>query len=353
MNFERQYDPLSLLSGNDKNHSLTLPAAFIQKLSESQSMKMVLETFSEWVNILFYAERVSLTFINKKNMLELYTISGNQAIPLDFEISIDNTFVGKVYKSRKLMICDDLSKSQDIDCQMLYEKGLQTCMDAPLLVVNNCIGTLNVGHSSKYFFTENHAIKLQCLANWIALNISLHMKISEMNQLALTDHLTGLANRRAFNDYINNSISEFKFYKTKFFLGIIDIDGFKKLNDSFGHDAGDVVLKKLSSKMMESLPENYFLSRIGGEEFAIISPSGCTFPEVYDFLERLRNSVSNITVTYEKKIIKSTISIGFACVNENDSILEGIYKRADMALYYAKKSGRNQIKFMACDNTYR
>lgn len=346
MNYNREYDPQHLLSDNNGENSLTLPATFIQKLSEAQSLQMVLDTFAEWVNVLFYADRVSLTFKNENDQLELYTISGSQAIPLDFKISLDNTFVGKVYKYRKLMICDDVSRSDEVDCKMLYQNGVQTCMDAPLLVANNCIGTLNVGHASKYFYTEEHAIKLQCLANWIALNISLHIKILEMNKLAFSDYLTGLPNRRAFNDFVISCISKYKNNNHPFHLGIMDIDKFKNLNDSYGHIAGDLVLSKLSVRMIELLPADIFLSRIGGEEFAMIAPPKYKSRDLNNIYESLRMEISKMDIKYMQKTIKFTISIGYTLINKNDNSLEDVYKRADLALYYAKNSGRNMVTFI-------
>jgi hypothetical protein len=97
MDYEREFDPQELLMGNGEENSIILPAAFIHKLSESRSLKMVLDTFSEWVNILFYADRVSLTLYNNQKHLELYSISGNQAIPLDFKVPIDQSFVGRAF----------------------------------------------------------------------------------------------------------------------------------------------------------------------------------------------------------------------------------------------------------------
>jgi len=345
MDYEREFDPQELLMGNGEENSIILPAAFIHKLSESRSLKMVLDTFSEWVNILFYADRVSLTLYNNQKHLELYSISGNQAIPLDFKVPIDQSFVGRAFTKRKLMICDNLSKSQEIDCKMLFANGIQTCMDAPLLVSNKCIGTLNVGHLNKHYYTKSQALKLQCLANWIALNISLHLQVMEMDKLASTDYLTGVPNRREFNKFISEKIHHYNKDREAFFFGILDIDHFKKLNDYYGHAAGDVILRTISLEITSTIPSGYFFARIGGEEFALATSSNLSQNSAYTFYNSIRELIKNITIKYFDETITCTASIGFTAIHEGDVRIEDIYARADKALYNAKNSGRNIVKF--------
>lgn len=345
MYYEREYDPKELLAGNSEDHSLTLPANFIQKLSESRTLQMVLNTFSEWVNILFFADRVSLTINNDNNQLEIFTISGNQAIPLDFKVPVDNSFVGRAYKNKKLMICDDLSKSKEIDCELLSNNGIATCMDAPLLVAGKCIGTLNVGHLNQHYYTKSQAIKLQCLANWIALNISLHLQISEMDKLASTDYLTGIPNRRQFNKVISEKIFDYKSNGKPFFFGILDIDHFKSLNDKYGHGAGDVILKIIAEKITKTIPAGYFFARIGGEEFVLSTMPDISIKSAHNFFNNIRILIEKTIIEYFNDRIACTASIGFTHIHNNDTQIDDIYSRADKALYMAKNSGRNNVKF--------
>lgn len=348
MDYEREYDPQELLAGNDGNYTLTLPAAFIQKLSEAQSLQTVLNTFAEWINVLFYADRVSLTIKADTQQLELYSLSGNQAIPLNFMVPVDNSFVGRAYKNKKLMICDDLSKSHEIDCRMLSENGLQTCMDAPLLVANTCIGTLNVGHAGEHHYTEMQAVKLQCLANWIALNISLHLQIMEMQKIASTDYLTDIPNRREFNKFIYEKMHAYKNDKQVFYFGIMDVDRFKQLNDKYGHDAGDVVLKEISKQIVNTIPQSYFFARIGGEEFALITSSDLSSSSASNFYNAIRELISEIVIHYYNETITFTASIGFTAISDSDKHVDDIYTRADKALYCAKNTGRNKVEFLSC-----
>ena len=205
---ERKFPP-SKLSNLEKGQEIKLPVEFIQELSSALSLQEVLDSVSQWIHKLFDAERASITLQSGNDFLKLYSISGNKAIPLDYDVPIANTFVGRVFSKRTLTVCDDLEQSHELDCQLLSQYGLKTCMDAPLISGDICLGTLNVAHNQTNYYTELHAIKLQCLANWIALNIRLHLQVKELKYLASTDHLTGAPNRRAFTATIIQSIREF------------------------------------------------------------------------------------------------------------------------------------------------
>ena len=222
---------------------------------------------------------------------------------MDFKIPIGQTFVGRVFAQSQLIICDDLAQSDELDCQMLSEHGMGTCMDAPMIHNGVCIGTLNVADQRKYHYTLQQAILLQSLATWLALNIKLHLQVQEMAVLASTDELTGTSNRRVFVQESNQTMQHFSHARVPFTIGILDIDHFKQLNGCYGHTAGDHVPKKMTKKIKDILREGDFLARIGGEEFAIILP---------------------------------------ACLGDEAM---RVFKRADKALYCAKQAGRNRIHF--------
>ena len=93
---------------------------------------------------MFDADRASITLQDTEEYLKLYSISGNHAILMNFKIPIGQTFVGRVFAQSQLIICDDLAQSDELDCKMLSEHGMGTCMDAPMIHNGVCIGTLNV-----------------------------------------------------------------------------------------------------------------------------------------------------------------------------------------------------------------
>ncbi|TCB35362.1 sensor domain-containing diguanylate cyclase [Acinetobacter sp. ANC 4910] len=338
---ERVYPPNQLKPLNESD-CIQLPINFIHDLAQADCLRSLLDKIACWLSQVFQAERVSITLYDRPNFLKLYSISGNQAIPLDFKLPIQNTFVGRVFSTATLRICDDVTLFEELDCQMLAQNGMGSCMDVPLIHNGNCLGTLNVADHAKFHYTEQQAIFLQCLANWIALNIKLHLQVQEMQKLTSTDELTGTFNRRMFTQQSNHNMSLFSNANTPFSMGILDIDYFKTLNDFYGHQAGDYVLQQMCECIQTYLSEHDFLARIGGEEFAIILPTHSAKDAIKRF-KQIRAAIEDLKIPYLEEIICFTVSIGVAEAHATDLSAETVLKRADKALSQAKQAGRNRV----------
>ena len=156
---------------------------------------------------------------------------------------------------------------------------------------------------------------------------------------ARTDALTGLANRRAFDDEIQKHFQMFESQGMPATLLMLDIDFFKKLNDSYGHLAGDDVLKSTANLLAKAVRSGDSVARYGGEEFAVILPQS-TALSVLRIGEQLRGTFSQFTPTIDNKTIHISASAGMAGLLPDDSIKSWI-QRADDALYHAKSQGRN------------
>jgi diguanylate cyclase (GGDEF)-like protein len=162
-------------------------------------------------------------------------------------------------------------------------------------------------------------------------------------EMATTDSLTGAYNRRYFSEHLNREYSKAKRYNHFMSLMILDIDHFKKVNDTYGHIAGDIVLKEITRICKENLRGSDIFSRIGGEEFATILPSTSS-EKTYDLAERIRRKIEETPIRTEVGYISITVSIGVADVDsvESEDPFD-IYKMADSCLYEAKDSGRNRV----------
>lgn len=165
----------------------------------------------------------------------------------------------------------------------------------------------------------------------------------EIEKLANTDPLTGIANRRYLFEELEGELIRSKRFNHPFSVLVLDIDHFKKINDTYGHDVGDEVIKGLVDTLNQSLREVDCLGRLGGEEFVIILPETSTEGALL-VAERLRRLVSGFTLDYkQKEIISITVSIGISSYCKEDLCVETILKRADEALYKAKQEGRDRI----------
>lgn len=157
--------------------------------------------------------------------------------------------------------------------------------------------------------------------------------------LAETDELTKAHNRRFFYETLDILLEAYKNKTASFSLIIFDIDDFKKVNDTYGHDAGDIVLKHVSNTIKANTRQDDIFCRIGGEEFALILKSLDIF-DAYAVAEKLRKIIEATDIKYKDKIIKVTISLGVAEFEKNDT-KETLFKKADTALYISKSSGKN------------
>jgi two-component system cell cycle response regulator len=172
--------------------------------------------------------------------------------------------------------------------------------------------------------------------------------VQQTMELALVDQLTGLHNRRFLDNHLGALVERASERRTDLSLLIIDIDYFKRINDGFGHDAGDAVLREFSERIRRNLRAVDLACRYGGEEFVIIMPE-TDFEFASIVAERLRGKIAGepFPVSGGARFIDVTISIGVARLNGEGDGGEALMKRADEALYRAKAEGRNRVVLAA------
>jgi diguanylate cyclase (GGDEF)-like protein len=157
----------------------------------------------------------------------------------------------------------------------------------------------------------------------------------------MKDHLTGLLTRRAFSDEVKRIESAYERIKTQYAVIFFDLDFFKKLNDTYGHECGDVVLSTFGKILNKSVRDHDIVGRYGGEEFVAIIHFNLN-RELLQFLKRIKTIVSDNRFLYKDKKIKVTFSAGVA-IRNNYETYENTLQKADMLLYQAKENGRNKI----------
>lgn len=185
-------------------------------------------------------------------------------------------------------------------------------------------------------------VNLSVLLTFSYFRIQSEKLICELKELTLVDSLTGLYNRRYFDLYVEKAIPLSELTDAPLFLIMIDIDYFKKINDTYGHHCGDEVLKGLASILRTNLRASDALIRMGGEEFVILLPE-TILEECKHIAERLHNEVKQTKIIYENKEISLTISVGVAQYNKEP--INKFVEKADSALYQAKQTGRNRIVY--------
>lgn len=164
-------------------------------------------------------------------------------------------------------------------------------------------------------------------------------------QLAAIDGLTGLLNRRVFMERLETEMNRFERLGQQLFLIMIDLDNFKQVNDNYGHQAGDQVLRRVALDLGVRVRKYDFIGRYGGEEFCVCVP-GVSHDEATELAERLRKGIESlrIKIPNSDRELQVTASLGVSGItNNNITDIDGLIKAADEALYLAKRRGKNQV----------
>lgn len=167
---------------------------------------------------------------------------------------------------------------------------------------------------------------------------------AQLEKLVNTDPLTEIANRRALLVVGEREFSRAQRYARPFSVLSIDIDRFKQINDTYGHDVGDIVLVNLTENVRKYLRKVDCFGRFGGEEFLIFLPE-TSEQQAIQVAERIRYKIAKTSIAIQEQAIKITVSIGVATYRSIDENLDTLLKRADRALYEAKNCGRNKVVF--------
>lgn len=185
------------------------------------------------------------------------------------------------------------------------------------------------------------------VSNYKNVLSELERKNQILSDISITDHLTGLYNRRYFQDIFEKKLSSLSRYNYQFSLALLDIDFFKDYNDFYGHHEGDIALKKISNILKNTLTRaNDYVFRVGGEEFAILFEVGI-LDSAHCVMEELRKKVEELEIIVDNNSVchYMTISVGLGNILKVSSTInsEIIYDEVDKLLYKSKESGRNKI----------
>ncbi|MFW6236631.1 MAG: sensor domain-containing diguanylate cyclase [Desulfovibrionales bacterium] len=165
----------------------------------------------------------------------------------------------------------------------------------------------------------------------------------KLREMATTDSLTGILNRRSYIEQTDAELQRSKRYGYPLSIIFLDVDRFKEINDSYGHQTGDEVLVSLTRQCLSCLRENDLFGRIGGEEFAITLIES-DLKRAETVAERLRDVIRETTVQYGQAEVRFTVSFGVAQLKDDEQDLDSLMARADKALYRAKKEGRDRVE---------
>ena len=219
---------------------------------------------------------------------------------------------------------------------------IQSWIGCPICVEGKVIAVFSLDKDEPGYFTAQHVHQLQAFAGQAAMAVRNAMLFSELSTMAKTDPLTGLPNRREFEEQGSSELKRCKRYNREVSILMLDLDFFKSINDNYGHAAGDSVLKALSANLRASLRMADIACRYGGEEFVVLAPE-THLSGAAELAERIRVRMETTFVSIGDETITITVSIGLSSTNGRSCSLEQLIDEADKALYAAKSGGRNAV----------
>ena len=230
----------------------------------------------------------------------------------------------------------------------------------PLVRYGELIGSLNLGSINEQRFTDASATDfLQRLSTIVAVCIENTTNHERLKRVGLTDSLTGINNRRFFDQRIGEEIARALRIRESLSCLIMDIDHFKQINDRHGHQAGDQILRKSAALIRDQLRNSDVLARYGGEEFAALLPH-TNVRSAIEIAERIRENIGQhrfMVKEYDQtQSVSVSISIGIATMSAGtiptdiEPLIAGLITQADTALYEAKNAGRNCVRVAAESN---
>ncbi|MBC8508173.1 MAG: diguanylate cyclase [Anaerolineales bacterium] len=325
---ERRADELELL----RQASLTLTA--------SLDLQVVLDTILKYALHLIHRAQDAHIFLYDKDQLSFKSALWS------------NGRKGKVWANpRKYGLTynvarqGELIKVDNMRGHELYadapKEWMGSIVGLPLKIGDRVVGVMTVAHPDENAFSEDEIRILQLLGDQASIAIENARLHDEVNRHAYTDALTSLPNRRALNERMQSELHRSRRYGRKFSLVMLDLDGFKVVNDNYGHPHGDEVLRKIARHMSSAIREVDYLARYGGDEFALLLPE-TDVDTAYQMAMRLQKEVAAFKVEFEKNIgIDMGISFGCATFPDHGNQVEKLYCVADKKLYSDKDVRNN------------
>jgi diguanylate cyclase (GGDEF)-like protein len=320
-----------------------------ERLKSVREPDMLYEAILDMSVHLTYAEKGSLLLLEEDtSCLTIKAAKGiNKRLLREIKIKAGEGIAGKVFREGIPLIVDDIEKNERVLLRRRPTYRTGSFISIPLKIGEETIGVLNISDKiTGEVFSEEDMTLLRSFAVYasIALERSMYYSLAgHLKELSITDSVTGLFNRRYFEERFFEELQRSNRHNISFSLAMIDIDDFKLFNDTEGHLAGDEVLKQIANIAKDSLRVIDVIARFGGEEFVVIMPQ-TEKNEAFLVAERIRKSVREQLTRTWKTFPRDniTISLGIAAFPSDGQDRKELIRNADKALYRGKMEGKDK-----------
>jgi len=322
---------------------------FGQTISANLQLEDMFPVIFEAVKKLMKTEYFSIALVDREKALIRDVFIFDRGEPVELETrAIEKGLFGKVIKEGKPRLWHSFTREMVAETGAvlvgndLEEEISQSIIIVPLKTGTGVIGVLSAQSYTPDMYSEVDMEALELLGANTAVAFENAQLFAKVQSMAITDDLTGLFNRRKFYDYATQEFERSRRYQRPLSVIMMDIDHFKRVNDTYGHAIGDQVLQGWARVIKSNLRQVDILARYGGEEFVILLPE-TPIDEALRTAERLRISASDAALPTRVGNMSVTISLGVASLDDSCRNLEELLDRSDQAQYASKRTGRNKV----------
>jgi two-component system cell cycle response regulator len=319
----------------------TFSSELNQFLDAELKRELIREKLPEFLGVSLFS---IFTIRESERQFRLF-VTNNSALPDDLSVPIErDSVMYEVLKTKSLLFMKDFTASPFRKSGFAKYLGQVVC-SVPLMSGERTIGILNI-NDPEVSETDMHNFegRVVRLARHLAVSIHNTLLYEKVKDLSMRDSMTGLFNFRSFVETLRTEVERSVRYGQPLSCIMLDIDNFKMINDTYGHQSGDIVLKELARSLSLSLRSSDIAGRYGGDEFIIVLPS-TDKKQAKSIARRLMNIFGSrqIRIPSKEQFLEATISLGISAMPEDTVIMDDLIKMADEALYKAKNSGKNRI----------
>ncbi len=321
-----------------------------QKIIATLDVKKMIIEMNNDINKLVKTDFFAITVYDSDTDEMLVTAIEDNKLNVKPPIKVEtsSTFSAYCIKNKKPIIINDIRVEYKKYVNKITSEGRGvdsplSIIYLPLLIKDEVVGVMTVQSLKVNEYDTDDVNRLKVIANYIAIALKNAIKYEKMEQVAVYDSLTGFLTKREILKEGNLQSEDYKSSLKSFCILMIDIDDFKKVNDTYGHVVGDQAIKMITQTIGKLIRITDFIGRYGGDEFLLICPN-TNMKTAYKIAERIRKTVENTKyIIKDGVVINTTLSIGIYEFNDKElSFSDGISK-ADLSMYNAKNSNKNKV----------
>jgi len=322
----------------------------VQELAATLDAERLYELILDRSAQLVQAEKGSLMlFDEQEGSLAIKAVKGlNKKLLEPVRVAPNEGISGKVAATGKPLLVSDLEADERVSQKQKPRYRTKSFISIPLKLEQRTIGVLNISDKiTGEVFSREDLERLASLADHASVAIersALHQRFEELKRVSILDPLTGLVNRRHFEERLLEEVQRAKRHQLPLSLVMVDLDNFKVINDTYGHQAGDEALRISARVIRNTIRTIDLAARYGGEEFAIILPQ-TPKPGAAIIADRICAEFRKLDLPFPRRESGPLItgSLGLACFTKGIETPDDLIRQADTALYHAKAQGKNQV----------